>query len=394
MRSTIYIITNSYPEAKHSFNTDEFEYVMKNYDAIKILSFSNEKCIKKNIDTITLNIKSGIREFFSFRTIKNIKKHKKIFLNLIDNSILNTCKNIYSYFIALSILRKVNFDNNDLIFSYWLTRSSIVAMYLSWLTNIDYICQGHGSDIYLNNSRTIKKILLYSKKIITVSEANRKYIELKYNVDKQKTIVFKLGVNKSFINSTIINKSIERNKIKFITVGHFTDIKGIDILLEAIKLLIKNDTSINNVEFNIYGGGKNFNKYKKYILENKLEEYINIFHWVNKEDLYKLYTSADCYILPSRSEGLPVVLMEACSAHLPIIASNVGGVSEIAIEGENGFLCKSCDPVAIYNAICKFISLETKDIIEMANKSYDIYLLNYQLENNLDEKYNYIINKI
>jgi glycosyltransferase involved in cell wall biosynthesis len=59
----------------------------------------------------------------------------------------------------------------------------------------------------------------------------------------------------------------------------------------------------------------------------------------------------DIFLLPSRKEGLPYVLLEAQSAQVPIIASNVGGVSEIVRDGENGILCPSGDLESFSRAI-------------------------------------------
>jgi glycosyltransferase involved in cell wall biosynthesis len=58
-------------------------------------------------------------------------------------------------------------------------------------------------------------------------------------------------------------------------------------------------------------------------------------------DLAPYYAAADVLILPSCTEGLPMVLLEACAWGLPAVASNVGGVPEVVTDGVNGFLCDS-----------------------------------------------------
>lgn len=119
-----------------------------------------------------------------------------------------------------------------------------------------------------------------------------------------------------------------------------------------------------------------------------MENYIALNSWINKEQLAKELKNSDCFILTSRSEGLPVVLMEACAAKLPIIATDVGGISEIA--KENAILVDKLSPETISLAIEKFLSLDKEKIDNMKKTSEKIYLKEYILENNLKEKYDFI----
>jgi len=70
----------------------------------------------------------------------------------------------------------------------------------------------------------------------------------------------------------------------------------------------------------------------------------------------KFLKSFDIFVLPSVKEGLPYVILEAGLAKLPVIASNVGGVSEIITDGENGLLVPPKNPEALAEAIKKLIN--------------------------------------
>ncbi|SHH27958.1 glycosyltransferase family 4 protein [Thermosipho atlanticus] len=393
----IYIITNSFPEKKETFNTHEFEYVLKNYKNIKILSFSRFRNKEfENNRVIKLKITDGIKELIFPKEIKNMSIHFKMFRYIKSKNIIEFGKNLYSYILALSTIRNVELKKDDMIFSYWLTRSSLIAYYLNKLIGIKYICQGHGSDIYINPPEKLKEILDNSELLITVGDKNKKYVSKKYNIPEEKIKVFRLGVSKNFYEKLLKVREKEKythrennKKIKFLTVAMYKHVKGIDLLLKAINLLVNSQKINHNVEFSIFGEGKKFKFLQNYVKKYNLNQYVNLNGWIDRENLTKELVKADCFILPSRSEGLPVVLMEACAASLPIIATNVGSVSEIAIDGYNAILCEA-NPESISESIYTFINLDREKIKQFSDNSFSLYINNYLLENNLKSKYTYI----
>lgn len=75
-------------------------------------------------------------------------------------------------------------------------------------------------------------------------------------------------------------------------------------------------------------------------------------------DMREILQILDLYVLPSVWEGLPLVLLEAMWAGLPLVVTNVGGTSQAVIDGVNGFLVKSRDPMALAAAICSVLGNE------------------------------------
>lgn len=70
-----------------------------------------------------------------------------------------------------------------------------------------------------------------------------------------------------------------------------------------------------------------------------------------RDDVAKILAASDLFVLSSRSEGLPLSILEAMAAALPVIASSVGGIPEIVVEGETGFLVPPGDPQSLAGAI-------------------------------------------
>jgi len=118
-------------------------------------------------------------------------------------------------------------------------------------------------------------------------------------------------------------------------------IKGLDVLVKALKKC--KDIGMK-FTCNLVGGAVKGDKYsiedlKKLIEDLELSEEIKF--WGNREDIPELLAQSDLFILPSRFEGMPISLLEAMAAKLPVIASNISGSTELVEHEKNGLLFES-----------------------------------------------------
>ena len=120
----------------------------------------------------------------------------------------------------------------------------------------------------------------------------------------------------------------------------------------------------------------------------------NVYFLGNIQEAGACCKMADMFVLPSNYEGLPMVLIEAMRAGLPVVASNVGGVSEIVRNGENGFALEN--KAEAFADKIKYI-LENEDIYKaFAEKSARIFSTELTAEQMVDgykKLYDRIINK-
>ena len=143
-------------------------------------------------------------------------------------------------------------------------------------------------------------------------------------------------------------------KFKILFVGRHIERKGIRYLIEAAKYL-----STDKFEIRIVGGGDLTEQLKKQAAlldENSQPANIIFTGKLSPEDLANEYRTANVFTLPAivdskgDTEGLGVVLIEAMELGLPIVASNVGGIPDVVIDGESGILVPEKDPVALADA--------------------------------------------
>lgn len=115
------------------------------------------------------------------------------------------------------------------------------------------------------------------------------------------------------------------NSKRFLTIGRFTPLhKGIDILIEAFHIFAQKN---HDWQLDIVGGGEQKETFLKIINRYQLEDRITIHPFTNK--IQDFYSNAQVYVLSSRWEGMPLVLVEAMSHGLPIITSDLPVCQEI-----------------------------------------------------------------
>tara|TARA_Y100000031_G_scaffold70041_1_gene77701 strand:- start:5463 stop:6614 length:1152 start_codon:yes stop_codon:yes gene_type:complete len=130
------------------------------------------------------------------------------------------------------------------------------------------------------------------------------------------------------------NKSLPTDRLVIGTIAEWTKNKGLIYLLEAVKTL---ETRFPKFDLILIGSGENPDKEKmyKFVKEYNLEN-VHLIEWIDNAATY--LKAFDIFVLPSIKEGLPYTIIEAMAAQLSIIATNVGGISEMITDQENGLL--------------------------------------------------------
>ena len=177
-------------------------------------------------------------------------------------------------------------------------------------------------------------------------------------------------------------QEFSKEKLNFITIGSLVHRKGHDILIKALKTLVNEFTDFHMF---IIGEGP-YRKYtEKLIQELNLEKFITL---LGKQYPVSAYLEhSDLFIFPSRSEGFPNALLEACYYNLPYVSSDCAyGPKEILNLTNNGSLFKNEDAYNLYETIKRSLAKTKK------NENKDFYFSMNRFRNNLLEYVNSIEN--
>lgn len=190
----------------------------------------------------------------------------------------------------------------------------------------------HGSDLLLHSAYLDTK-LAASDFCVTVSEYNRRFIVERYPWAEHKVLVSRLGVDGSVCECK--TEESGRDSLRMFCVGRLHAVKDHAFLIRACARLMR-----LGIRFrcSIAGEGPERRALELLIRRLGLTERVTLLGRIEHERLAPLYDDADLVVLTSRSEGIPLVLMEAMSRGKIVLAPAITGIPELVIPGATGFL--------------------------------------------------------
>lgn len=321
-------------------------------------------CELGGTERVMINLSNGLSEYFNCFII-TLFQDKRIPFQ-IDNNI--SLFNLYSHrrklrFIVFDSVKKigkfVKKQNIDTLIVIGRS-SSVIPLLVKIFYGIKIIYCEHGMMPAIYYKFTIKEkiynyifskmIKLFSDKIVLLNK-NMQYIyqkQYKINSDQLRYIY-------NFIDTKYIldKETYEINSRKIISVGRINCSKGYEYLIEVAAIVIKKHPEW---QWHIYGEGeeKYKNKLKKIVSSYKLDK--NIIFMGTLNNIEKIYHQYSFFVLTSRHEGMPMVLLEAKGSHLPIVSFDIEtGPSDIIRDNIDGFLVKPFDIDDMSNKICQLI---------------------------------------
>jgi len=147
-------------------------------------------------------------------------------------------------------------------------------------------------------------------------------------------------------------------------IGRVSAEKGVLNLILAVPLVLskRRDTC-----FLICGNGELSNKIKETIKNEKLKPYVKVTEWIPHEEIPLRLNELKLLVLPSSTEGLPNIMLEAMACGTPVLATPVGAIPDIIKDGETGFLLKSNNPKHIADKIIEL--LNKPELLEKVSKN-------------------------
>jgi glycosyltransferase involved in cell wall biosynthesis len=192
---------------------------------------------------------------------------------------------------------------------------------------------------------------------VTISKYSRRKITQFYGVDEAKIRIVPNGVDTQRFNPSKNCEQLKRqigmdNKLCVLFVGRLIPRKGLHYLVKAAKQIIK---EFNQTKFLIAGNGPQRNSLIAHLEKMNLTSNFVFLGDISENALPALYSCADVFVLPSIQEGLGIALLEAQATAKPIVAFDVGGVSEAVLDKKSGLLVKP-DSHELADAIMKLLA--------------------------------------
>lgn len=213
---------------------------------------------------------------------------------------------------------------------------SWVAMTAARLLEVPFSMTLYGSDLLLHAAYLDAK-LQNCAFCLNVSEFNRQHILQHYpEVDPAKLPVLRLGVDvPEHLGSVTTREETSDAPLVMLAVGRLHRVKDHAFLVRACAELHR-----RNVPFQCFvvGDGPEREHLARQIQECNLSQEVRLLGYVSREERDALYDRADLVVLTSRSEGIPVVLMEAMARGKLVLAPAITGIPELVIHGKTGFL--------------------------------------------------------
>jgi len=267
---------------------------------------------------------------------------------------------------CLDVIRIIKEKKIKHIHCHFAKENVKMAYVLNQIIKIPYTFTTHAYDIFIESNKDIKKWADGAKKVITISNYNKKYMNENFGVDEDKIEVIHCGIELDKFRSVDYNKS---NKLNILSIARLVEKKGIRYLIEACKILKEKGICFN---CNILGDGKLKKEFQKLVNLYNLNRNVNFKGCVTQEEVLREFKKCVVFSLPcveaknGDKDGIPVSLMEAMAMEIPTISTDITGIPELIEDGANGIVVPQKDSKALAEAIIKI--KDDKDFAENIRK--------------------------
>jgi glycosyltransferase involved in cell wall biosynthesis len=285
------------------------------------------------------NPKEEQRDGYRIRRFKSL-------VNLFGNSITHT--------MFFSLIR--NRNKYDIVHAHsHLFFTTNLCAFVNKLDSPPLVITNHGlvsqtapmliNKIYMP---TIAKWTLESAdKIICYAIQEKEGLE-KLGINSNKISIIHNGIN---TNLFVPNSNERKHNMQILWVGRFVPGKGVEYLIDAFSLLIKDYPNLRLV---MLGWGPERDMIVKKIHQHHLQKNIIMKRFVPNQELPNIYQASDIFVLPSIEEGVPRTLLEAMACKVPVVYTNLPQVVDTVKDA--GLAVPKEDPQALADGISKIIS--------------------------------------
>lgn len=401
----LFLFANFFPYKKaEPFLTNEFSFARKAAKSLSVFTLYG-----KTEDSI---IKEDISLKLFPAVFKNPKDKKQIFLKGIFNcapfgfhlqeffnkNVLFTPSKLYWLFTSLCVTRaalaspaykqlleEITASEKPVLYFYWGDNLSWLIPYIKKRNPaVKIFMRLHGSDLYENlksNYAPLRSYIFADADILyTVSINGQNYLQTKYPEYHSKIRVARLGVFDQGINPE------SYSTFTIVSVSNLVPLKRVYLIFEAC---LKSGIPLT---WHHFGDGPLMNDLIERVKSAPDRLKIELHGSVQNKTIINFYKTqhVDLFINVSTTEGVPVSIMEALSFGIPVVATDVGGTSELVNEYNGTLLSADINPENLTNAIKRFMNYTKEEVQTLRENARKQFLEKASAEKNYKEFYDQI----
>lgn len=354
-RKHLIFLTSSFPFGSgETFIENEIPFLSQAFEKVFILvseeaTSKHQRATPQNVKTIT--VKQDPQWFLRIKALFCFSFWQGLQLDLKrenrQTGFVNVFRNAWHYFTHAIRLKEaiqnlmIEYNlkpKETILYSYWLDEKALGAAFVKKYSNeVKAVSRAHRWDIYEE---------MHAAPFLPFRPWLGKHLECLVFIAKQGMDYFKVKYPEiqpdklvpSYLGTLQLRESSSQktgNDFSIVSCSSLIPRKRVELIAHALLKLNK------PINWTHIGDGPERDKIEKLVQEiEKLEGRVSMTGNLTNKEVRKLYESQhfDLFISTSDSEGLPVSMMEAQSAGIPILATDVGGVGEIVIDGATGWL--------------------------------------------------------
>ena len=399
------LFTNRFPfHQGEEFIENEIPYLSANFHHVLIISNSAGATVQK---TLPDNV---IAEQCSLQSLGRMKYLHYLFMVFSVSFFRELMRMIFQYKITptrrrLGLLMEYLVDGRRykraylhlisrykkkgqqyLLYNYWMNQSSFGAVKVKQKINSKIIIRAHRYDLYFEHQSANyipcrKEIFIKADYICFIAEEGRQYFIKKHAIpEKEKLVVYPLGVPANLSDG---KKRIL--KANMVSCSYINPVKRLSLLIDALHQM-KN----KEVRWTHIGGGDHFDRFKEEVfrqLSGSDGVSARLTGNLPNQDVRRLLREGGfkVFVNVSSSEGLPVSIMEAMATGIPVVATRVGGVSEIVNNSNGRLLSPDPSPEEIADALAFFLDMKEEMWEKFSFNAYETWRNHFSDEQNYGE---------
>lgn len=237
--------------------------------------------------------------------------------------------------------------------------ANVHGMVVAAIAGIPMVATVHGKIYFWEKARRRIAYRLVSKfaQVVAVSEDLKRFLAEEVGLAESRVRVIYNGVGESSVvdarDVAQCKKDLGLQDREMVVgvVGNLYPVKGHTYLLQAIPQILR---TCPQTSFLFIGRGELEVPLKTQVKKLGIEEKVRFLGL--RQDIPRLLSVMDIFVMPSLSEGLSIAVLEAMAAAKPVVATDVGGNPELVASGETGLLVPARDPEALAHALVKLLS--------------------------------------